>query len=153
MLNTAPRKGPLFSKTATQPPTCSTAVISWCSACTKPTLATGDRHYRDMEDKLIDFLVRIQITSEKHPELDGGWFRAFDYRKWDYWGSNAGAGWGVWTIEAGWTQAWIPTTLALHELDVSLWDLTKHSRAAKHWQKYRKQMLPDEAIQPPVSQR
>jgi hypothetical protein len=109
--------------------------------------ATGDSQYREMEDKLVDFLVRIQITSQQHPELDGGWFRAFDYRKWDYWGSNAGAGWGAWTIEAGWTQAWIPTTLALHELDTSLWDLSKHSRVAKHWQKCRKQMLPDEVLQ------
>jgi len=110
--------------------------------------ATGDRQYGEMEDKLADFLVRIQARSEKHPELDGAWFRAFDYRKWDYWGSNAGAGWGAWTIECGWTQAWITTTLALRELNLSLWDLSKHSRVARHWQHYRKQMLPDEVLRP-----
>lgn len=114
--------------------------------------ATGERQYREMEDKLADFLVRVQITSEKHPDLDGGWFRAFDYRKWDYWGSNAGAGWGAWTIEAGWTQAWICTTLALREIGVSLWDLSKRSKVARHWEKCRRQMLPDEVLQSRPSQ-
>ncbi len=123
-------------------------VFSLHEACA----ATGDRQYREMADKLADFLVRVQITSQRHPDLDGGWFRAFDYRKWDYWGSNAGAGWGAWTIEAGWTQAWISTTLALRELNLSLWDLSKHSQVAKHWPKCRKQMLPDEVLQTPGSQ-
>jgi len=117
---------------------CNFLLFSLHEACA----ATGDPEYRAMQDKLADFLVRIQIASEAHPELDGGWFRAFDYRKWDYWGSNAGAGWGAWTIEAGWTQAWIPTTLALRELGLNLWDLSKHSNLAKHWQKCRDQMLP-----------
>jgi hypothetical protein len=106
--------------------------------------ATGEPQYRRMSDKLADFLVRIQVTSQAHPELDGGWFRAFDYQKWDYWGSNADAGWGAWSIEVGWTQAWIPTVLALRELHLNLWDLSKHSRVAKYWAKCRKQMLPDE---------
>ena len=108
--------------------------------------ATGEAQYRQMEDKLADFLVRIQITSQAHPELDGGWFRAFDFQKWDYWGSNADAGWGAWSIEVGWTQAWIPTALALRELHLNLWDLTRHSKVAKHWERCRKQMLPDEAL-------
>ena len=25
-------------------------------------------------------------------------------------------GWGAWSIETGWTQAWIPTVLAMREL-------------------------------------
>ena len=115
--------------------------------------ATGEPQYREMEDKLAGFLVRIQITSQAHPELDGGWFRAFDYRKWDYWGSNAGAGWGAWTIEAGWTQAWIPSTLAMRELGLNLWDLSKHSKLAKHWQKCREQMLPDEVLKASATDR
>ncbi|MDD4870404.1 MAG: hypothetical protein PHR77_07570 [Kiritimatiellae bacterium] len=107
--------------------------------------ATGDVQYQQMADKLADFLVRIQITSPVHPELDGGWFRAFDFAKWDYWGSNADAGWGAWCIEVGWTQAWIPTVLALRELRLNLWDMSKQSKVAKHWEKCRKLMLPDEA--------
>ena len=104
--------------------------------------ATGDRQYREMADKLAEFFVRIQIRSETHPELDGAWFRSFDYQKWDYWGSNADAGWGAWSIEVGWTQAWIPTVLALRELKVNLWDMTAGSKIADQYHKIRRQMLP-----------
>lgn len=109
--------------------------------------ATGEARYREMADKLADFLVRIQITSQAHPELDGGWFRTFDYDKWDYWGSNADAGWGAWSIEVGWTQAWIPTVLALRELGLNLWDASKGSQVAKHWDKCRQEMLSDAMIE------
>ena len=111
--------------------------------------ATGEKQYREMADRLAEFLVRIQVRSEAHPELDGGWFRAFDYRHWDYWGSNADAGWGAWSIEVGWTQAWIPTVLAMRELDVNLWDLTKKSTIARHWEKNRALMLPEDQIKLP----
>ena len=87
--------------------------------------ATGDEQYKRMADKLADFLVRIQVRSEKHTELDGGWFRAFDYSQWEYWGSNADSGWGAWSIETGWTQAWIPTVLAMRELNENLWDISQ----------------------------
>ena len=104
--------------------------------------ATGEPEYGEMADRLAEFLVRIQVTSEAHPELDGGWFRAFDYERWDYWGSNADHGWGAWSIEVGWTQAWIPTVLAMRELKLNLWDLTGRSRIARHWEKTRREMLP-----------
>lgn len=106
--------------------------------------ATGEPLYREMADRLADFLVRVQIRSENHPELDGGWFRAFDYQRWDYWGSNADSGWGAWAIEVGWTQGWIPTVLALRELDLNLWDLSKESTIARHWDKVGRAMLPTE---------
>jgi len=108
--------------------------------------ATGEEQYRRMADRLAEFLLRIQVRSEVHPELDGGWFRAFDFHRWDYWGSNADAGWGAWSIEVGWTQAWIPTVLAMRELKVNLWDLTKTSKIAKHWEKNRALMLPEDQI-------
>ena len=69
--------------------------------------ATTDPFYRRAEDNLSAFLCRIQVHSEEHPELHGAWFRAFDYRRWDYWASNADLGWGAWSIESGWTQGWI----------------------------------------------
>ncbi|MFV2069827.1 MAG: hypothetical protein ACC645_22910 [Pirellulales bacterium] len=109
--------------------------------------ATGQRKYGEMADRLAEFLVRVQVQSDAHPELDGGWFRAFDFDRWDYWGSNADAGWGAWSIEVGWTQAWIPTVLAMRQLKRNLWDLTRPSQIAKHWEKTRKQMLPDSAFQ------
>lgn len=104
--------------------------------------ATGEKLYRDMADRLAEFLIRIQIFSPSHPELDGGWFRAFDYQRWDYWGSNADSGWGAWSIEVGWTQGWVPTVLTLRELNLNLWDLTRNSRIAQHWEKIRAEMLP-----------
>ena len=96
--------------------------------------ATGDEQYKRMADKLADFLVRIQVRSEKHAELDGGWFRAFDYSQWEYWGSNADSGWGAWSIETGWTQAWIPTVLAMRELNENLWDISAKSKVNKHFE-------------------
>ena len=68
---------------------------------------------RMLRISLAEFLCRIQIRSEKHPELDGGWFRAFDFKRWEYWASNGDAGWGAWSIETGWTQSWITAVLGL----------------------------------------
>ena len=86
--------------------------------------ATGDTFYSHAVDKLAALLCRIQARSSVHPELDGGWMRAFDFRRWDYWGSDSDDGWGVWSIETGWTQAWITSVLALRHLKTSLWELT-----------------------------
>jgi hypothetical protein len=108
--------------------------------------ATGDEQYKRMADKLAGFLIRIQIRSENHSELDGGWFRAFDYRQWEYWGSNADAGWGAWSVETGWTQAWIPSVLAMREMNKNLWDITKNSKAGTHFDKIRRQMIPDKDL-------
>ncbi len=109
--------------------------------------ATGDKWYLDAENKLAKFLCRIQIRSEKHPELDGGWFRAFDFNRWEYWASNADAGWGAWSIESGWTQSWITTTLGLRQLNESLWDYTKKSNIKRNFDELRKQMIPDNVIE------
>ena len=113
--------------------------------------ATGDEKLRRAADRLAEFLVRIQIRSEAHPELDGGWFRGFDFRRWDYWGSNGDSGWGAWCTETGWTQAWIVTGLAMRQMNTSLWDMTKKSNIARQFEKYRRSMIPDEALVPPVS--
>lgn len=108
--------------------------------------ATGEKVYRDAEDKLAGFFCRIQIKSEKHPELDGGWFRAFDFNRWEYWASNADAGWGAWCIETGWTQSWITAVLAMRKLKTSLWEYTMESEIEKQFGELRKQMLPDEIL-------
>lgn len=104
--------------------------------------ATGDDYYKKAEDRLAEFLCRIQIRSEKHPELDGGWFRAFDFNRWEYWASNGDAGWGAWSIESGWTQSWITTVLGLRLMNTSIWDLTIDSNAEKQFEGLRIQMLP-----------
>jgi hypothetical protein len=87
--------------------------------------ATGDRRYQQAVDKLSEFLIRIQVKSGKHPDTDGAWFRAFDYSRWDYWASNADAGWGAWCTLTGWIQAWIVATQVLVEQKTSYWEVTR----------------------------
>jgi hypothetical protein len=94
--------------------------------------ATGDAKLREAENRLAEFLVRIQVRSEKIPYTDGTWFRAFDFGRWDYWASSADMGWGAWSIESGWGPAWIPIVFGLREKETSLWELTASSKIAKH---------------------
>ncbi len=86
--------------------------------------ATKDPEIKKMADSLAEFLVRIQARSEMYKSVDGAWFRAFNYRNWDYWASNADAGWGAQSTLTGWIQSWIVTTLALMEKDTSYWEVT-----------------------------
>lgn len=111
--------------------------------------ATGDRFYRDAEEKLIDFLLRVQVHSETRPELDGAWFRAFDFDRWDYFASNSDWGWGAWAVECGWTQGWITTGLALYRLNLNVWDLSRNSQIGKHMADVQPWMLPDKLIRVP----
>ncbi len=97
--------------------------------------ATGDEKLKTAEGKLADFLCRVQIRSEKIPYLDGGWFRAFDYKRWDYWASSADVGWGAWCVEAGWGQAWIAATLALRERHTTFWEMTADSKIKNELEK------------------
>src|SRR5258706_16197262 len=45
--------------------------------------ATGDRNLKHAEDKLAEFLCRIQTRSKEFSYLNGTWFRAFDDRLWE----------------------------------------------------------------------
>jgi hypothetical protein len=90
--------------------------------------ATGDARLRAAEDKLAAYLCRIQVRSEKLPYLDGAWFRAFDFGRWDFWASSADMGWGAWSVEAGWGPAWTAATMAMRERKTTMWDLTASSR-------------------------
>jgi len=93
--------------------------------------ATKDPKYVNAVAKIANFLVKIQANSDVHSDLDGAWFRAFDYDRWEYWASNADAGWGAWGTLTGWTQSWIISTLKLKQEGKSLWDLTKDSKIKK----------------------
>ncbi|NOX55124.1 MAG: hypothetical protein GXP27_11950 [Planctomycetes bacterium] len=104
---------------------------------------TGDPFYRKAEDKLARFLCRIQIRSKDHPELDGAWYRAFDFRRWEYWASNADWEWGAWCVESGWAAPWIAGTFALRRMKTSLWDLTSGVRITESVRRYRARMLPN----------
>ena len=110
-------------------------------ALNEAAAATGEAKYRHAVEKLADFLVRIQVDSKVHPDLDGAWFRAFDYNRWEYWASNADAGWGAWGTLTGWTQSWIVSTLALQQEKRSLWELSKKSAIGPEAQKVIDSML------------
>lgn len=124
--------------------TCNFALIGLHEAAA----ATGEPRYREAEDRLARFLCRVQIRSEFHPELDGAWYRAFDFRRWEYWASNADWEWGPWCIESGWTQPWIAGTLALRQRQTSLWDLIRRSHMHEHFTRLIPQMLSDGALLP-----
>ena len=108
--------------------------------------ATGDPRYAQAADKVAEFLVRIQVRSDAHPRLDGGWFRAFDFKQWDYWGANGDSGWGAWSSETGWVQSHIVAALAMRQRKTSLWQFTAGSKIAVHFERYRKLMEIDEAV-------
>ncbi len=103
---------------------------------------TQNPKYLEAVNKLSDFLIRIQTTSSEHTDLDGCWFRAFDYENWEYYGSNADRGWGAWGTLTGWTQSFITTTLALKLENTSYWEKTKESTVGNQIDEAWQQMLP-----------
>src|SRR5690606_17101425 len=94
--------------------------------------ATNNPRYRQAVLKLSDFLTRIQVNSDKHADVDGAWFRAFDYDRWDYWASNADIGWGVWSTLTGWIQSWIVATQVLVQENKSYWEKTNDAAVNNH---------------------
>lgn len=94
--------------------------------------ATKNAKYKSALDKMSDFLIRIQVKSDKYKDLDGAWFRGFEFDKWEYWASNADAGWGAWGTLSGWTQSWIVATQVLTAENISFWDLTKKSKVNQY---------------------
>jgi len=103
--------------------------------------ATQNPKYLEAVDKLADFLIRIQSASSGRADLDGCWFRGFEYENWEYYGSNADHGWGAWGTLTGWTQSFITTTLALKMQETSYWELTKKSTIGDNFDEILKNML------------
>ncbi|HVJ67066.1 MAG TPA: hypothetical protein VM510_03720, partial [Caulifigura sp.] len=99
--------------------------------------ATQDPDLRRAEDRLTDYVVRIQTRAPDLKAVDGTWFRAFDYRRWDYWSSSGDLGWGAWCAEAGWGPAWNGIVLGLRLHHQSLWDWTASSRIASRLDRVR----------------
>ena len=96
--------------------------------------ATGDGKYDDALARLADFILRAQVRSDNHPDIDGAWFRAFDFGIWDYWAENADAGWGAWCTLSGWIQSWLVGSEAMIEKNTSLWDITRNMDVRKHFE-------------------
>jgi len=103
--------------------------------------ATQNQKYLEAVNKMSDFLTRIQVNSSKHADLDGAWFRAFDYNRWDYWASNADQGWGAWSTLTGWIQSWIVSTQVLLEQNTSYWEVTKELNVSRSMDESVKLML------------
>jgi hypothetical protein len=91
--------------------------------------ATGDARYAAAERALSDYLVRIQVVSDAHPELAGSWFRAFDYDKWEYWASDGDHGYGPWVTDGGWTNGNVMTAMALRQANTTLWEVLRGEAA------------------------
>ncbi|HNQ35897.1 MAG TPA: hypothetical protein PKN80_07535 [bacterium] len=108
--------------------------------------STADPRLKEAGDRLAAFLCRVQIASESHPYLDGAWMRGFDYRLWEYWGSSADADWGAWSVETGWTNTWIGTTMALRKQGLSLLDTAKADRLREKFPGLRAEMLAESAL-------
>ena len=104
--------------------------------------ATGDPETKEACDRLAEFLVRIQARTEKYPYLEGGWFRAFDFGRWEFYASNADIGWGAWCIESGWTQGWITAVLGFRQMNISLWDLALKPEIEKNFIPLKDSMMP-----------
>ncbi|WP_209329425.1 hypothetical protein [Lunatimonas salinarum] len=105
--------------------------------------ATGNSAYFEALKKLSDFLTRIQVKSERFPDLDGAWFRAFDYERWEFWASNADVGWGAWGTLTGWTQSWIVATQVLVLQKQSYWELTSDSQVNQSFPAVHERMFQD----------
>lgn len=94
--------------------------------------ALNDKDIKAGEDRLAQFLCRIQNRSKQFPYLNGSWFRAFDYKRWEGWASSGDLGWGAWSVETGWANAWTLATLGLRARHASLWDLTDRTTIMKN---------------------
>jgi hypothetical protein len=79
--------------------------------------ATSDKTYLQTFERVMDYLVRIQIENAAKPSIDGGWMRGFDYGLWEYYGSNADESWTAYCMETGWMNAIIDIALSLYLLD------------------------------------
>lgn len=105
------------------------------------SIVTRDKRVKLTEDKLAEFLCRIQVKSNTHSYLDGCWMRGFDYKLWEYYGSSADIGWGPWAVESGWTNSWISSVLAMRYLNQSFFDLELIDKIREIFPNLVKEML------------
>jgi hypothetical protein len=83
--------------------------------------ATGYTRYKALYDDLSSYICHIQIHSSD-VRYHGGWMRAYDLNKEEYFGNNGDTGWGPYCMESGWTQAVTSSGLLLGLLNTSLFD-------------------------------
>jgi len=82
---------------------------------------TGDGKYAGLYRTLSAFMCNIQIRSSDS-RFNGGWMRAYDMDRAEYFGNNGDTGWGPYCIESGWTNAIASAGLLLGLLNESLFE-------------------------------
>jgi len=102
--------------------------------------ATREQDYADHAQQLAEYIARVQAHSDIYPHYTGTFFRAFDYSRWEMFGSSGDWGWPAWGIETGWTTTWIVAGLGMPEVldavDKSFWSLVTSrslAHASKEW--------------------
>jgi hypothetical protein len=98
--------------------------------CMENHVAWEDTQRREVEDAAY-FLVQSVLVLWL-PRSNMAW-----------WSTLARPGWGAWSIESGWGQAWTAALLALREQGATVWDFTAKSRVRDYFPKLRAEMLPD----------
>ncbi len=96
--------------------------------------------YQKYAKSATDYLVKIQQVSTDS-KYNGVWCRGFDYQKWETYGSDGDAGWGIWCTESGWTQSFISSAISLQSMGTNIWDYTSSSTAGKHFESVKSTML------------
>ncbi len=81
--------------------------------------ATQDETVHTMYENVRDFVSKVQLQSD-NPRFNGGWMRAFDLNRGEYFGNNGDTGWGPYCMESGWTNALLGVGLLMEQLDISL---------------------------------
>ena len=102
---------------------------------------TDNEQIKEAENKIAEFLCRIQLQSSTHNYLDGAWMRAFDYNLWEYYGSSADSGWGPWCAESGWTNSWIAAVLAMKTMQINTFDLVTEDKIIRRFPNLIKEMF------------
>ena len=100
-------------------------------------------------DRMAEFLCRVQLKADRpeYDQFDGVWMRGFDFGKWEYWGSNADAGWGVWTVESGWMNSWISALMAMRGTGTSVYEVIADGKFPELAPRLMREMYPERAEQ------
>lgn len=65
---------------------------------------TKDQRFKSDFEDLAEFLIGAQMVSDD-PKLNGGWTRAYDWKRREAYGVPHDVGWGPCCMETGWTAA------------------------------------------------
>ncbi|PYI51585.1 hypothetical protein [Paenibacillus flagellatus] len=83
--------------------------------------ATGSEELGELYRGLSAYMSRIRIRSAE-PRFNGGWMRAYDLRRGEYYGNNGDTGWGPYCMESGWTNAIASAGLLLGLMNESIFE-------------------------------